>query len=97
MSFIDYEKAFDTVKVWAVLNSLSGCRINSRFTKLIESIYSQAAMYIRLQNRTASIYKKANTLGRPDYSYWHLSIFKKQEWSKRGINVATEPRHGDLH
>ena len=33
LAFVDYEKAFDSVETWSILDSLDECRVDSRYTQ----------------------------------------------------------------
>ena len=39
LAFVDFQKAFDTVGPKAVLSVLQECRVDYRYTKLINNIY----------------------------------------------------------
>lgn len=38
LAFVDYEKAFDSVETWAVLNAMDEARIDTRYSRLIKHI-----------------------------------------------------------
>lgn len=95
MAFIDYEKAFDSIEIWAVLNSMTKCRIDSRYTKLIENIYSQASMYVLLQERTPLIpikrgVRQGDTISPKLFIATLENVFKELNWSNRGVNINGE-------
>lgn len=55
VTFVDYEKAFDSVEIWASLNSLNKCRIDSRQITLNQNIYKQAKITINMFDESVEI------------------------------------------
>lgn len=60
LCFEDYQKTFDTVERWAKLKNLQNARINSRCPILIENIFSNATIQVKLdeENKTYKILVK---------------------------------------
>ena len=52
IAFVDYEKAFDSVELWAILNAMDECRTDSRYSDIIKYIYEHATSSIRLHEDT---------------------------------------------
>ncbi|CAK1587053.1 unnamed protein product [Parnassius mnemosyne] len=52
LTYVDYEKAFDSVKIWAVLQSLQRCQVDYRYIEILKCLYSRATMAIRVQNQS---------------------------------------------
>ena len=48
MSFIDYEKGFDTVEHFAIFEALRKTNINETYINILQNIYSQATARIQL-------------------------------------------------
>ena len=48
LAFIDFEKAFDTIKKWAFLNALKRIRIDSRYIQLTNALYYDTTMTVRV-------------------------------------------------
>lgn len=95
LAFIDYQKAFDSIETWAVLNSLNACRIDSRYTKIIEYIYSQAKMHVKLWEKTNTIHirrgvRQGDTISPKLFISALEEIFRKMDWSEKGINIDGE-------
>lgn len=48
MGFIDYQKAFDSVKNWAVLTAMDKARIDSRYSNLIKNVYEHVTLHVKI-------------------------------------------------
>lgn len=48
---IDFQKAFDTVDLSAIITALEECRIDSKYTNLIKHIYDNVTASVRLYNK----------------------------------------------
>jgi hypothetical protein len=53
-AFVDYEKAFDSIETWAVLQSLQKCQIDYRYIEVLKCLYENASMSVRLQDQSYS-------------------------------------------
>ncbi|CAG5018038.1 unnamed protein product [Parnassius apollo] len=53
LAYVDYEKAFDSVEIWAVLQSLQRCQVDCRYIEVLKCLYSRATMAIRVQNQSS--------------------------------------------
>ncbi|KAA5777386.1 hypothetical protein F3H09_32880, partial [Pseudomonas aeruginosa] len=51
LAFVDYEKAFDSVETWAVLESLQRCLVDYRYVEVLKSLYKAAKMTLRIQDQ----------------------------------------------
>lgn len=49
--FVDYEKAFDTINQQKMLTALTECRIDHRYTNIIQHIYQNATASVRLSKQ----------------------------------------------
>ena len=52
IAFVDYEKAFVSVELWAILDALYECRTDSRYSGIIKFIYEHATSSTRLHEDT---------------------------------------------
>ncbi|KAL3271590.1 hypothetical protein HHI36_022065 [Cryptolaemus montrouzieri] len=98
IAFIDYQKAFDSIEIWAVLNSLNACRVDSRYTNLIKNIYSSAIMHVQLWNKTNDIpikrgVRQGDTVSPGLFIAALNEIFREMDWHKKGINIDGELLH----
>lgn len=94
LAFVDYKKAFDSLETWAVMEAMSNARIDSRYTNLIEDIYKDATLHVKIDENTTtdkipiqrgvrqgdSISPKLFTLALED-------VFKKLSWQQKGVNI----------
>lgn len=53
--FIDFQKAFDTVELTSIIAALEQGRVDYRYTRLIEYIYSNATTTVKLHETTDKI------------------------------------------
>ena len=51
LAFVDYEKAFDSIETWAVLESLQRCQVDWRYIQVLRCIYDHATMTVQTQNQ----------------------------------------------
>ncbi|CAH2097258.1 unnamed protein product [Euphydryas editha] len=51
MAFVDYEKAFDSIETWAVLDSLQRCHIDWRYIEVLRCMYDAAKMTVHIQDQ----------------------------------------------
>ncbi|KAA5780172.1 reverse transcriptase family protein, partial [Pseudomonas aeruginosa] len=47
--FVDYEKAFDSIETWAVLESLQRCQADWRYIDALRCLYDAATMTVQVQ------------------------------------------------
>ncbi|XP_045460954.1 uncharacterized protein LOC123671253 [Harmonia axyridis] len=92
IAFVDFHKAFDTVELSAVLDSLQKCRVDYRYTKLIYNIYKNATMMVRLHENTNLIrigrgVRQGDTMSPKLFITVLESAFKMLEWSGKGLNI----------
>jgi len=92
IAFVDYEKAFDSVEMWAILNALDECRTDSRYSKILKYIYEHATSSIRLHEDTQKFsidrgVRQGDTISPKLFTAALESIFKKLEWSELGVNI----------
>ncbi|MFH4984953.1 hypothetical protein AB6A40_011662 [Gnathostoma spinigerum] len=90
-AFIDYKKAFDSVELMAVLNSLHDHRINPAYVNLTEDLNSDCTTDILLFNKQCRL-KISRGLHQGDTTSPALfattveSLFEELSWSS-GINI----------
>ena len=90
--FIDFEKAFDSVETWSVLDSLDECRVDSRYSDTIRYVYGKATSCVRLHENTSKFKigrgtRQGDTISPKLFTAALESVFKKLDWSKMGINI----------
>ncbi|KAG7299483.1 hypothetical protein JYU34_016444 [Plutella xylostella] len=52
LAFVDYEKAFDSIELWAMLQSLQRCHIDYRYIEVLRCMYNAATMSVRLHEHS---------------------------------------------
>lgn len=53
--FIDFEKAFDSLEHWAIINALKRCQVDSRYINLITDSYKDCNMTIKINDTEVTI------------------------------------------
>jgi hypothetical protein len=51
LALVDYEKAFDSVEIWSVLESLQRCQVDWRYIQVMKCLYKSATMSVQVQNQ----------------------------------------------
>lgn len=51
LEYVVYTKTFDTVEIWAVLDSLLRCQIDCRYIEVLKSVNAVVTMTIRVQGQ----------------------------------------------
>ena len=96
MAMIDYEKAFDSIEIWAVINALSNGRIDDRYTNIIKYIYENATSQVMTtQEKTNKINKKrgvrqGDSISPKLFTLALEDMFKTQNWQNKGILIDGE-------
>ncbi|KAI8440939.1 hypothetical protein MSG28_009236 [Choristoneura fumiferana] len=96
LAFVDYEKAFDSIETWAVLQSLQRCHIDYRYIEVLKSLYSSATMSIRLQDESTQPIQLQRGVRQGDVISPKLftnaleDVFKLLDWNRFGININGE-------
>jgi len=90
--FIDFEKAFDSVELWSIMDSLDECRIDSRYTRLIKYIYEHATSSVKMHKHTDKFQvergvRQGDTISPKLFTSALETVFKKLDWSEMGINI----------
>ncbi|KAJ0179579.1 hypothetical protein K1T71_005291 [Dendrolimus kikuchii] len=96
MAFVDYEKAFDSIETWAVLESLQRCRIDWRYIEVLRCLYDAATMTVQIQDRRAKPIplrrgvRQGDVISPKLFTNAMEDVFKTLEWNERGININGE-------
>ena len=93
--FIDFEKAFDSVETWSILDALDECRVDSRYSNTIRYVYKNATSCIKLHKSTEKFrigrgVRQGDTISPKLFTAILQSIFRKLNWSKMGIKINGE-------
>ncbi|CAH2083561.1 unnamed protein product [Euphydryas editha] len=93
MAFVDYEKAFDSIETWAVLDSLQRCHIDWRYIEVLRCMYDAAKMTVHIQDQqTRPIFlrrgvRQGDVISPKLFTTALEDVFKTLDWGGRGINV----------
>lgn len=93
LAFVDYEKAFDSIETWAVLQSLQRCQVDYRYIEVLRYLYQNATMTIRVQNQNTNPIQLQRGVRQGDVISPKLftaaleDIFKLLDWEGLGINI----------
>lgn len=92
LAFVDYEKAFDSVELWAVEQAMNNCRIDSRYRQLIHNIYEKATMVIQLEEKTGKIpikrgVRQGDIISPKLFTLALEDVFRSLQWTEYGINI----------
>lgn len=93
LAFVDYEKAFDSVETWAVLESLQRCQVDWRYVEVLRSLYKAASMSVQVQyHKTKPIQlligvRQGDVISPKLFSNTLEDVFKTLDWNGLGINV----------
>ena len=93
---MDYEKAFDSIETWAVLESLQRCRIDWRYIEVLRCLYNVATVTVQVQDqRTRPIQlrrgvRQGDVISPKLFTNAMEDVFKTLDWTARGVNVIGE-------
>ena len=96
LAFVDYEKAFDSIETWAVLQSLQRCQVEYRYIEVLRCLYQNATMSVRVQNQSSNPIQLQRGVRQGDVISPKLftaaleDIFKLLDWNGLGTNINGE-------
>lgn len=72
---VDYEKTFDPIEIWAILNNLSNSRVHDRYSKLILYIYYNEWSHVTTQDKLDRItlqkgIRKGGSIPLKTFHFW---------------------------
>nr|ADI61818.1 endonuclease-reverse transcriptase [Bombyx mori] len=92
LAFVDYEKAFDSIETWSVLDSLRRCQVDHRYVQVLKCLYDCATM-MSIQNQQSNPIQLRRGVRQGDVISPKLftnaleDMFKTLDWKKMGINI----------
>ena len=95
MAFIDYKKAFDSLKTNMMIKALKKQEINDIYLELIENIYDKATATIKLRTISESIkmergIRQGDSISPKLFTATLQEIFKSFKWQTKGILISGE-------
>ena len=98
LGFIDFEKAFDSVSLSAVLKSLEHQGIESAYIKLLRNIYSTATSVIRLHQDSEKFkvgkgVRQGDSISPKLFCAVLERVFQNLNWDEVGIKINGEYLH----
>nr|ADI61810.1 endonuclease-reverse transcriptase [Bombyx mori] len=96
LAFVDYEKAFDSIEIWAVLESLQRCQADWRYIDALRCLYDTATMTVQVQkDQTRPIQlrrgvRQGDIISPKLFTNALEDVFKTLDWNGRGININGE-------
>ena len=95
VGLVDYNKAFDSVKIPDVIEALQEQGVDPVYVNVLKHIYKQAKSFIRL-HKDSKPFQVSRGVRQGDTSYPKLftacleKVFRKLNWSRRGILIHGE-------
>lgn len=98
LTFVDFQKAFDTVELWAILAALQQSRIDFRYAQLLHHIYTNATSVIRLHENSKPFkiergVRQGDTISPKLFTCVLEYIFKTLSWEEKGISINGTKLH----
>ncbi|RVE40475.1 hypothetical protein evm_014875 [Chilo suppressalis] len=96
LAFVDYEKAFDSIEIWSVLESLQRCQVDWRYIQVIRCLYEAATMSVQVQNQQTSPIplhrgvRQGDVISPKLFTNAMEDMFKTLNWKRHGININGE-------
>lgn len=96
LAFVDYEKAFDSIETWAVLESLQRCQIDYRYIEVLRGLYNDATMAVQVQDQQTKHIPLRRGVRQGDVISPKLftnaleDMFKTLDWKEKGLNINGE-------
>ena len=92
MAFIDYEKAFDSIEILAVLKALKDQNVPATYIQLLQNIYDNASATIKLHEMSQPIFikrgvRQGDTISPKLFTAALENIFRGLNWERKGINI----------
>ena len=92
LAFIDYEKAFDSIEIPAVLQALVEQGVDITYINTIKDIYSKGTATIQLHSESNKInihrgVRQGDTMSTKLFNAALEAIVRKLDWEDKGINI----------
>ncbi len=92
MAFIDYEKAFDSVKISKVMQAIKRQGVDKPYIKILEDIYRDSTATIKLHQNSRKIpikkgVRQGDTISPKLLTACLDEVFKNLEWEDIGLKI----------
>ena len=92
MLFVNYETAFDSISLNRMFNSLADCRVDSRYSAILQHIYNHATASVRVNEKTDRFerqreVRQGDTISPKLFTTLLEYMFKNIELEGLGINI----------
>lgn len=94
--FVDYEKAFDTINQQQMLEALTECRIDHRYTNIIKHIYKNATASVKIGDQQTNKFpirrgvRQGDTISPKLFTTLLEYTCKRANLDEKGININGE-------
>lgn len=93
-AFVDFHKAFDSIEICYILKSMDNARIDSRYTTIIENIYKNASLHVKIDDETKTNaikikrgVRQGDTISPKLFTLALEDVFKNLKWENKGIKI----------
>ena len=95
MTFVDYEKAFDSIETNAILNALYEQEVHPQHIKLIQNIYTSASSIIQLDTEGSTFnlnrgVRQGESMSPKLFMASLQSIFNKLNWQEKAFGIKID-------
>ena len=99
MTFVDYEKAFDSVEHHEVMDALHKHQVHKTYIELLISLYNGCTSQIRLHGKNSRkfpimiVVRQGDTLSPSMLNAGLEQILRALSWEEKGISINGEKLH----
>ena len=95
MAFIDYEKAFDSVEISAVMQAIRRQGVDEIYIRILQDIYHDGTATIKMHRESEKIpikkgVRQGDTISPKLFTACLEDIFRNLDWDNKGLNINGE-------
>ncbi|PZC75698.1 hypothetical protein B5X24_HaOG205730 [Helicoverpa armigera] len=95
LTFVDYEKAFDSIEWWVVERALVKCRVDERYIQILNHLHANATACVSLHKKTRKFplgrgVRQGDTISPKMFTLSLEYIFQQLDWTNKGLVVDGE-------